>query len=315
MSVSRRKFLKIGGLSITTFGLTSNLFSRSPQAGESQLKNMVNGIQPLTPEDYEKRMKKAQRLLAEHKMDALFLSGSTNLIYFTKVGWGRSERTFGAVINRKGRPIWVCPAFERKRAEERIPEGDEIRVWEEDESPYKLIAGILKDLGAARGRLGLGPTVRNFVYYGLHKDAPGLDLVNGAVITEGCRGIKNDKEIAYMDLAGKITKLAYKEAFKKLREGMTTGELSSFIRRAHQEMGVRGGGGAQFGPNSAFPHGSSVVRNLHAGDSIVVGDHKFAADVFELDSSQLLRAIDSWKQGRISEETSLMEQLNFVPVQ
>jgi len=99
MSLSRRKFLQIGGLSISTFGFTDILFSRSQASGQSQLKNMVAGVKPLTPEDYEKRMEKAQRLLAEHKIDALFLSGSTNLIYFTNVSWGRSERTFGAVIN------------------------------------------------------------------------------------------------------------------------------------------------------------------------------------------------------------------------
>jgi len=283
MSLSRRKFLQIGGLSISTFGFTDILFSRSQASGKSQLKNMVSGVKPLTSEDYEKRLEKAQRLLAEHKIDALFLSGSTNLTYFTNVSWGRSERTFGAVIDRKGSPVWICPAFERKRAEERIPKGQEVRTWEEDNSPYKLIAGIMKDLGAGQGRLALGPTVRNFVHYGLHRDAPGLELVNGAVITEGCRGVKTEKEIAYMDLANKITKLAYKEGFKHLREGMTTGELSGLIRQAHQKMGVRGGGGPQFGPNSAFPHGSSVVRNLHQGDSVLVdggcGVEGFRSDV------------------------------------
>jgi Xaa-Pro dipeptidase len=118
--------------------------------------------------------------------------------------------------------------------------------------------------------LALGPTVRAFVHYGLRKDAPGLELVNGAVITEGCRGIKTKKEIEYMDLANKITKLAYRKAFKHLREGMSSGDLGSLIGDAHQKMGVRGGGWPQFGPNSAFPHGSSVVRNLHQNDTIVL---------------------------------------------
>ena len=283
MSLSRRKFLKIGGLSVTTFGFTGSLLSRTQESTQAELNNMVKDVEPLTAEDYERRLDKAQQLMATQKIDGLFLSGSTNLLYFTNVGWGRSERTFGAVLHRKGKPIWVCPAFERKRAQERIPEGQEVRTWEEDESPYKLIAGIIKDVGARNGRLALGPTVRIFVYYGLRKDAPHLELVNGDVVTDGCRGIKTEKELAYMDLANKITKLAYKEAFKHLHQGMSAFELAGIIRKAHQQMGVSGGGWPQYGPNSAFPHGSTLVRDLQEGDAIIVdggcGVESFRSDV------------------------------------
>ena len=268
--VSRRKFLKIGGLSITTFGLAKSLFSRSEPTAQTQMKKLTKSVKPLTLEDFEKRQSKAQRMMAEHNIDALFLSGSTNLLYFTKVRWGRSERTFGAVLNRRRNPVWVCPTFEQRRAEERIPKGQEIRTWEEHESPYKLIAGIMKDLGAGGGRLALGPTVRNFVFYGLRNDAPSLELANGAVVTEGCRSIKTEKEIEYMELANKITKLAYKESFMKLREGMGPRELSEFIRKAHQLMGVSGDGWPQYGLNTAFPHGSSGVHNLHKREVVMV---------------------------------------------
>ena len=47
-------------------------------------------------------------------------------------------------------------------------------------------------------------------------------------------------------------------------------ELSDLIRKAHQQMGVSGGGWPQFGPNTAFPHGSAVVRSLRKGNVIMV---------------------------------------------
>jgi len=271
MQFDRRSFLKAGGLSIALFGFVHNVFARTKPDEEFQrLQNMISGVEPLTAEDFEERRENARRLMHEHNIDGLLLTGSTNLIYFTNVQWGRSERTFGIVMNRTGNPVWICPAFERERAQERIPEGHEIRTWEEHESPFRLIAGIMRDRGASRGRLALGPTIRGFVSYGLKKDAPGLELVDGAVITENCRVIKTEKEIGYMDLANKITKLAYREGFKGLHEGMSRGDLSNAIRSAHQKMGVSGGGGPQFGPNSAFPHGSSVIRNLHKGDIVLV---------------------------------------------
>jgi len=270
MTVSRREFIKIGGLSIGAFGFAKSLFSKARGVSESQLKNMVVDVKPLTPQDYELRLEKGKRLMREHDMDGLLLTGSTNLLYFTNVGWWRSERTFGAVLNRKKDPVWICPSFEKKRAEERIPKGQEVRTWEEHESPFKLIAGIMEDLGVKTGKLGLGPTIRSFVYYGLRKDAPGLQLVDGAVVTEGCRGIKTKKEIAYMDLANRITKLAYREGFNNLKEGMSRTDLGGIIRTAHQRMGVSGGGGPLFGPSSAFPHGTLTERSLQDGNIILV---------------------------------------------
>ncbi len=268
--LSRRSFLKAGGLSVAAFGFMDKILGRSLEAGSEPLKNMVADVKPLTAEDYRARREKAVRLMAEHRIDGLFIEGGTNLLYLTNVSWWRSERTFGAILNRKREPIWVCPAFERKRAEELIPPGQEIRTWEEDESPFRLIAGIMKDLGSGSGRLALDPSMRMFLYYGLRRDASALELLDGAVITEGCRGIKTAKEIAFMDLANKITKVAYREGFKHLREGMSAREMAAAFASAHQQMGVSGGGGPQFGPNSAFPHGSQVVRNLQPGDVVLV---------------------------------------------
>ncbi|MDH4272021.1 MAG: Xaa-Pro peptidase family protein, partial [Candidatus Aminicenantes bacterium] len=268
--LSRRNFFKVGGLSVAAFGFVNRIIGHSLQAESSPQQNMVADVKPLTAEDYAARIEKAKRLIAENKMDGLFLEGGTNLAYFTKVNWWRSERTFGAVFSRKHDPVWVCPAFERQRAEELIFQGQEIRTWEEHESPYSLIGGIMKDLGAAGGRLGLDPSMRHFIYHGLRKDAASLELVDGAAVTEPCRGVKTAKEVAYMDLANKITKLAYREAFKQIREGMSPRDLAAAVSEAHQKMGVSGGGGPQFGPNTAFPHGSRAVRDLQKGDAIIV---------------------------------------------
>jgi Xaa-Pro dipeptidase len=268
--ITRRHFLKIGGLTVAASGWTTKVLMGSAQAQKSPLQNMVADVKPLAAEDYAARLEKARRLMAENNMDGLFLEGGTNLQYFSNVNWWRSERTFGALYSQKRDPIWVCPAFERNRAEELIAKGQEIRTWEEHESPYALIAGVMKDLGAGGGRLGLDPSMRHFIYYGLCRDAAGLELTDGAVVTEGCRGVKTAKEIAYMDLANKITKLAYREAFKQIGEGMSPRDLAAAVSAAHQQMGVSGGGGPQFGPNTAFPHGSMVVRNLQKGDTVLV---------------------------------------------
>jgi Xaa-Pro dipeptidase len=268
--ISRRSFLKVGGLSVSAAGFVHEMFMSKAFAQDVKLQNMVSGVKPLTPEDYEQRLEQARKLMATANMDALFVSGGSDLGYFTNVNWFLSERTFGGIINRKGKTIWVWPAFEAESAREMIPKDQELRPWEEHENPFKLIGGVMKDLGVPSGRLGIAPFTRSFIVFGLQKENPGLELVNGAIISEGCRGVKTEKEIAYMDLANKITKLAYQEGFKQLKEGMSPRDLSGAISAAHQQMGVRGNGGPQFGPSSAFPHGSRVPRTLHAGDVVMV---------------------------------------------
>ncbi|MFC1554926.1 M24 family metallopeptidase [candidate division KSB1 bacterium] len=270
MGYSRRNFMKIGGLSVAAFGFAQNILAGQNRQVGQQLRNMVGDVEPLNEQDYENRLENAKMLMDRNRIDGLFLSGSVNLTYFKNISWGRSERTFGVVLLREGPPVWVCPYFELDRAQERLPKNEEVRTWHEHESPYKLIEGIIKDNGGTYGRLGVGPTVRSFVLQGMARDAAGIEVVDGAVITEGCRAVKTQKEQGYMDLANRITKLAYREGFKTLREGMGTRDLSSAVSSAHRQMGVSGSGGPQFGVNSSFPHGSTVRRTLSEGDIVLV---------------------------------------------
>ena len=271
MSITRRSFIKTGTVSLAALSLGPSLPGTAIAAGSAQeLKSLVAGVEPLAPEDFAERREKARRILTEKGLDALFIGGGTNLVYFTKVSWWTSERVFGVVLSPKKDPLWVCPAFEMKRAEELVPAGQEIRVWDEHESPYAVVGGIMKDIGAATGKLGTAPDLRAFEIHGLRRSLASIEVVDGAAVTEGCRGVKSAKEIAYMDLANRITKLAFREGFKTLRAGMSARDLSGAISAATQKLGSSGGGGPQFGPNSAFPHGSQVPRTLADGDIVLV---------------------------------------------
>jgi Xaa-Pro dipeptidase len=103
------------------------------------------------------------------------------MVYLTGVRWGRSERTFAVVITEKGDPAYVLPGFEEMRARELIKAGEDIRVWQEDESPYQRIAEVLKDRGVALGRVGMEDSVRFFIFDGVRhgtRRAPKLEYVS-----------------------------------------------------------------------------------------------------------------------------------------
>ena len=139
---------------------------------------MTAGVVPITRDERNARVQKAQRLMNENKISAIFLEGGSSMFYFTGVRWGLSERPFVAVIPAKGDIAWVCPGFEEERARELVSKNAEVRVWQEDESPYRQIAGILKDRGAATGRVGVEERLRFFIFNGVKKESAGTEFVD-----------------------------------------------------------------------------------------------------------------------------------------
>ena len=127
---------------------------------------------------YQERIAKVQKAMKEFGLEAVVLEPGPAMLWLTGVRWGKSERTFVVVLPAKGDPVWVLPGFEEMRARELIRQGkDDIRVWQEDESPYQLIVDGLKARGVTAGRVGIDDAARFFVYDGIRKLAPKLDYV------------------------------------------------------------------------------------------------------------------------------------------
>jgi Xaa-Pro dipeptidase len=131
-----------------------------------------------TPDEFHARIEKAQQAMKEFGLGAIVLEPGPAMMYLTGVRWGKSERSFIVVISAKGAPAWVLPGFEEMRARELIQSGSDIRVWQEDESPFERVAQILKDRGVTAGRVGMDDAARFFVFDGVHKQAPKLDYVS-----------------------------------------------------------------------------------------------------------------------------------------
>jgi Xaa-Pro dipeptidase len=131
-----------------------------------------------TLDEFQARIVKAQQAMKEFGLGAIVLEPGPAMIYLTGVRWGKSERSFILVIPAKGDPAFVLPGFEEMRARELIHPGTDIRIWQEDESPYERVAQVLKDRGVTTGRVGMDDAARFFVFDGVRKQAPKLDYVS-----------------------------------------------------------------------------------------------------------------------------------------
>lgn len=133
-----------------------------------------------TEQNYAERLEQLQKAMKEFGLEAIVLEPGPAMLYLTGVRWGKSERTFAVVLPAKGAPVWVLPGFEEMRARELIRPGDEIHVWQEDESPFALIAQALRNRGVTSGRIGIDEAARFFVFDGVRKQAPKLEYTNAA---------------------------------------------------------------------------------------------------------------------------------------
>jgi Xaa-Pro dipeptidase len=276
MSLTRRQFLEAGALGAGAAAVgcapapSGTRDAAAVPEAIAALRPMTDGIVPISRDERLARITKAQQLMEAGRLDAIFMEGTATCFYYTGTRWGQSERTFGAVIPARGDLAWVCPKFEEDRALELITFGTEVRTWEEDESPYLVIAGIVKDRGSRFGRIGMEERVRFFIADGVRQAAPGVELADATPVTAGCRMYKSPVEIALMQRANDATIEAYRAAFTTMREGMTQGELSTNISAAFRALGFDGGASVQVGQWSALPHGSITPQHLREGDIVLV---------------------------------------------
>jgi Xaa-Pro dipeptidase len=275
--VDRRKFVgrSAGLLGATATGpllpATARDEAQSGAGPIASLHPLGPPVMPITDEERRARIEKARRLMTENGISAMFLEGGTSMFYYTGVRWGNSERTFGVVIPAKGELAWVTPAFEEQRARELIKFSNDVRTWQEDESPYRAIAQIIRDRGAATGKIGMEERVRFFIFDGVRQELPTTQFVSATPVTAGCRMIKSPAEIAFMQRANEITLQAIGAAFKTLREGMTQQQLSANVGEATTHLGGVGDGALViFGKYTAFPHGSVQPQKLHEGDVVLI---------------------------------------------
>jgi Xaa-Pro dipeptidase len=275
MSIDRRRLVQLA----TVAGLASVAPSRARAAEEREATPLPAPIRALTPlpdppkpitlDERRARIRRAQELLASHQLDAIVLGPTTSLTYFTGARWGISERFFGAVVSRQGDPAWVTPAFEQRRAEEQIQLGSDVRAWQEDESPYGYVAGILRDRSAT-ARIGIDEAMPFAFSHGIAQALPAATLSSAAPVTAGCRMVKDVHEIAIMRHANEITMRAHRAVFASLQPGTSHDDAARWNAEAHKQMGVEGGSLVLFGSDAAFPHGTTKPKALAEGDVVLL---------------------------------------------
>jgi Xaa-Pro aminopeptidase len=271
--ISRRNFLHSTAAASAVALVPTVPQTQTPPAF-SALKPLGDRVHPITADEFHARLVRAQTLMSQSNpaYDAILIGPGTSLYYFSGIRWWLSERLLALVIPRTGQPILISPAFEEARMRESLLYPAEVRVWQEDESPAKLIAGALADRGLRTGRIGIEERLPFTFYDRFRAAAPDYEFVSADPITIGCRAVKTPHELELMRLACEATCDVYRLVFANLKEGMTQEQVSELVSVGYAKMNLRGEAMVLFGPSAALPHGSKQPRTLKEGEVVLIDD-------------------------------------------
>ena len=255
--------------------MTVGIGGVSPQQALEGLKNMTQGVAPIALSEFEARIAKAQLIMQQQGIDAVYLNAGTNLYYFTGTRWYASERLVGAILPATGKVQYIAPAFELDTLQGFMVVKGEVNTWHEDESPYVLVATTLNQMGfdITRAKLAIDESTSYFISNGIAKAAPQLTLVDAKTVTAGCRMIKSSTELALIQQAMNMTLEVHKAAASILHEGITTDEVTAFIDAAHRKVGAARGSYfciVLFGEDTAYPHGVKSPKALSKNDTVLI---------------------------------------------
>ncbi|MBW8744882.1 MAG: aminopeptidase P family protein [Sphingomonas sp.] len=260
----------IGGAAALPFlSIPSTLRAAEPDL--SALSPMTGDAVPISRDERAARVARAQRLMKAHGIGAIVIEPGASLVYFTGIQWHRSERLTAAVLPAEGEACIVTPFFEEPSVRETLDVPGEVRVWQEDEDPLKLIAAFLKQHKLDRLPVGIEETLRYFAVDRLQQDLPGVQVVSANPIVRGCRMIKTPAELALMQKATDITIAAYRWVHPRVEKGMTGHDIAALMDAATVKLG----GEVEFslvliGEASAYPHGSRIVHRVEDGQIVLM---------------------------------------------
>ncbi len=251
--------------------MTIGVGGSSFEAELAKLKPMTDGIEPIVVGEFRQRVAKAQALLREQGLQALYLDTSTSLAYFTGIQLNLTERLHGAVIPVEGEIAYLSPTFEEPKTREYMKFGDDVRCWEEHEDPTELVVETIRSMGYESGQIALDPHTPFYIVDGLRKAGNRFTFTQGSSITATCRQLKSAAEIALIQRAMDVTMEVHRAAARALQVGVTTAQVKDFLGQAHRRLGMNTSfGAAQFGEATAYPHGVPYEQTLQDGDMVLI---------------------------------------------
>ena len=224
--------------------------------------------------EYRARLAAVRRQMAGRQLDALVLCGPQNICYVSGLDNDNLSDLQCVIVPLDRDPILVLFWFEAGRAQNTCWL-DEVVLYRAEEEPTGVVAGVLKRLGLAGGRLGVerptvGLTVNQFQRF--VAQLPDAVIEDSFPAVEIPRRVKSPAEIGYMRRAAALTDRALDAACAAIDVGVSDGELAAVITNV---IYGEGGEATSLGPIVAVGYRAGAPHSSFHGSRVKVGDSVF----------------------------------------
>jgi Xaa-Pro dipeptidase len=220
---------------------------------------------------YSDRLTRLQATL--QGIDCLALLPGPDLRYLSGFNFHLMERPTVGFFPSEGDPVFVIPALEMSSYESGLPYEAKAFPWADGEGPEaafrEAFAALPEIHTLAVPYLGMRVLELRLI----QRHVPNAILVDGGLLMDSLRLIKDEAEVGHIRAAIQITESALESVLKGVKPGMTERQVAKQLEIAQLE---RGGGLLPFevvalaGPNAALPHGAPGDRAIQPGEVLLV---------------------------------------------
>ena len=221
--------------------------------------------------EYESRLERVQRAMAERGLEAMLLFGPHNIFYLCGMDTENFVDYQCLVVPREGSPTLVILDVERSRYENSswLPD---VETYHSSNDPVAVTRAAMK---TRVGKIGVERRASAFsvdLFEKLAASLPQADLVDAFGIVEQFRLLKSPAEIAYMRRAAELSELGATAGIEAMRVGAADYEIAAAVTG---EMYRRGGETVCWGPIVAAGYRAGSTHSTFNGYRLKQGDTVF----------------------------------------
>lgn len=195
--------------------------------------------------EFDSRWARAQTLMDQENLDAIFITERTNYRYFTgnqTIQFNNKQRPMTFVLPRRGKPAMMVYGLEVALIRDETWVED-VRGYVDVPFPPSLVVDTFRDLGLETGRIGceLGSEQRLWLTFqefeAIRSALPRAQFVDASQVLKQCRQVKSAQEIARIEEACKITEVAWELIRRRVHPGLSVAQAERICLQALIDAG------------------------------------------------------------------------------
>ena len=203
-----------------------------------------------TSAEYGRRIVKTRKVMADRGLDAIVVCDPSNISWLSGYDGWSFYVSQAVILSHEGDPVWWGRAMDTLGARRTvfmenadcIRGYDDIFVQNPDRHPMSDLAGLLKELGLENARIGV--EMDNYYYSAaahatLLREMPDAQFADATAMVNWQRAVKSEREIEYMQRAGRIVEAMHEHILAVAEPGMRKNDLVAEI----YATGIRGADG------------------------------------------------------------------------